>query len=114
MGIKILGSNSSCRCNSCQNNYVGYSNTLDINPKPDNFQVLKVKQYTFAHVLEVKYPNCNNYEGIKILVRWGVFERPKELDPHFCEKTDKLVARFQPTSLGWDLACNVAGRLWEK
>ena len=53
--------------------------------------------------LRVKYPNCTNAEGIKIMVlKTSVIEllKTKVLDPHFND-VNKVIARFEPTDQGW-------------
>jgi hypothetical protein len=84
------------------------------NPDPCSFIYVRHEVRDNFLLLEVIYPNCTNFEGRKILLLrsnsrtlldWPerVWERP--LDPHF--QDDKfpimLLARFQPTTLGWEL-----------
>jgi len=90
-------------------------------PNPEEFRVMRTEGYGGKSVvLEVYYPQCNNYEGRKILVfkthrHIKEFAHGKTLDPHFNEHDPALVARFQPTELGWamanDLACKLGGVL---
>lgn len=72
-------------------------------PDPKNYNV-QVSHYANGFsVLLVHYPNCSNYEGKKILVlkNWRLGQ---ELDPHFLDGDDNLVARFRPTEEGWNNA----------
>ena len=89
------------------------------NPQPDNFKVISVARRGEFRILEVIYPNCTNYEGLKILlVRSNLtrkeFLNLKWLDPHFqeelvtfkindTEKYYKILARFEPSSEGMSL-----------
>lgn len=83
------------------------------NPDPSNFAIINHRQIGAALVLLVRYPDCTNYEGHKILV----FENQDLhsvqeigfLDPHFMEHSRSPVARFEPTNRGWRLAILLAG-----
>jgi hypothetical protein len=61
-------------------------------------------------VAEVEYPDCENYEGKKILVikdmTKGRLLKLKTLDPHFCDKCDgvNIIARIKPSTYGFDVA----------
>ena len=76
------------------------------NPDPSNFEILR-SYYDGWHVLLlVKYPDCENYEGNKILLFTDVSLRTvmamKSMDPHFCEGGHlSPFARFEPTESGW-------------
>jgi len=82
-------------------------------PDPKNYKILKAEQINKFLVLVIKYPNCTNYEGDKILVYEDVTineltERSKKygLDPHFFDDKKYLtpIARFEPTDKGWEYA----------
>lgn len=88
-----------------------------INPDPRNFEILRSKRIRNYAVIFIKYPNCTNFEGKKILVFKGVsikfLKSQKLIDPHFTDRPDELplVARFRPTERGWYDAirfCNFA------
>jgi hypothetical protein len=77
------------------------------NPNPKRFEVLEIKQYTGisqSFVMKVRYLDCTNYEGIKIMVYRGVHFPVTRLDPHFSEDAMSPFARFEPTQKGWDMA----------
>lgn len=79
------------------------------NPDPSNFKVLKHKQIGNALVVEVQYPGCTNYEGIKVMVYLNTtlkeLTASGRLDPHFCPHLEHSpIARFAPTEIGWKLA----------
>ena len=90
------------------------------NPNPALFKLLQVEGFMGAEggvpvtVAQIKYPNCTNYEGNKVLVFRGL--TPKQvrgfikIDPHFTESS-KVFARFAPTDLGWDMAIKFAQTL---
>lgn len=98
MGIKLF---SSCSCTPIR----------IPNPDPKNFTILKIFNTGYSTVLKVKYKECTNYEGIKILVYKGnvinELLSAKELDPHFCEKHLSPIARFLPTEEGLKLALSL-------
>lgn len=92
MGLNILLSNSS----SYQQN--------NINPNPNNFKIKAVIEGNKGYILKVRYINCTNYEGNKILLFKGVPNIDiKYLDPHFTENNN-LIGRFAPTEEGLQLA----------
>lgn len=82
------------------------------NPDPNNYKIIKAHENKGYLVLKINYPDCNNYEGNKILV----FENTtlielinqKIIDPHFFQdKSNKYIspiARFIPTENGWAMA----------
>ena len=91
-----------------------FKKTCDINenasaPNPVVWSLLSRLDYNNATVLKVRYPNCTNFEGIKILVFKGRLpeELPAVLDPHFSEHEGPF-ARFSPTHEGWVVANNLA------
>jgi hypothetical protein len=114
MGMFRLGSS----CKSCKNDNtnLGPLNELKYpNPDPMNFSILNVVENLPWVVARIKYHNCTNYEGEKILVYRGVTKTQilwsNILDPHFCDNGClSPVARFEPTSYGWELAMKMIGR----
>jgi hypothetical protein len=55
----------------------------------------------------IRYPDCTNYEGRKIVLFENVTEEQikklKFIDPHFCNGDHIApIARYVPTSQGWD------------
>src|ERR1051326_3031036 len=71
------------------------------NPNPSNYEVLESQEVGRYLVLKVKYPDCINYEGVKIMVYSGVELEDLEvrgvIDPHFSENKKQLspIARFE-------------------
>lgn len=92
---------------NCENKVIYRNN---INPDPSKFKISKVKEKNGHIAVFVNYPNCNNFEGNKILVfdNTSIDEIMSKnyLDPHFaCEDiNNRLVARFVPTNFGWKKA----------
>lgn len=89
----------------------GYSQTG--NPNKHNFSVVRRLDIGKVVVVEVKYPDCRNHDGKKILVydKKEIFERGvrnKSLDPHFLEIGNSPVARFEPSETGWIFAISFA------
>ena len=73
-------------------------------PDPKFFNVLTLKEFDNCHILVVRYPNCTNYEGHKVLLMAGPCNPEATfLDPHFTNDS-KLLARFRPTPEGLRLA----------
>ncbi len=113
MGIGIRFSN--CSCNDSSPGLL----RVDLpNPNPSNFKIVDIVEANFGSpvcVVWVKYPDCTNYDGRKVLVieaSKAEILAAKTLDPHFCENC-KLApfARFEPTERGWSKALEVAAQL---
>lgn len=81
------------------------------NPNHKNFKILEAGMNENFTILKVQYPDCKNYEGMKILVYKGHILKQimalTELDPHFCENHLSPIARFAPTNEGLMLALNL-------
>lgn len=80
------------------------------NPRPDNYKIIRHKKIDNFLIIEIKYLDCTNYEGKKILVfegyKVGDLRKQKLIDPHFCENKRFIspIARFEPTERGWNFA----------
>ena len=85
---------------------------VSVNPNPKVFKILKIIESENTYV-EVHYPNCMTFEGVKVMVFKGKIadrvRRLVEIDPHF-DNTGKLapIARFEPTACGRLLAMQIA------
>lgn len=88
--------------------------SLPGNPDPLNYEILRSQQVGRHLVVEVKYLDCTNYEGRKIMVYSNLtisnLILQKVVDPHFTvsDKFRSPIARFEPTDRGWKLALAVA------
>lgn len=124
---KKMGMNMICRSSSSFDNNRGYSSILDSggtcapknkiiepklpNPDPANWVFVKGHETQFGSVLMIRYPDCTNYEGKKILVFLDAsiakVRKQRLVDPHFSNNKDYLspFARFEPTDAGWKAAC---------
>lgn len=111
MGIYLFGS----RCSDTSHDSFPHTEYINVerdskNPDPTRFDIKKTERIGKFLIAEVQYPNCQNYEGNKILVFERVSEKvlrgQKSLDPHFCDslKHSSPVARFEPTARGWNYA----------
>ena len=81
------------------------------NPDPSRWVLIEKLQYTNAYVLKVKYKDCTNFEGIKIMVYKGQYRHKEYLDPHFQELTKGPIARFEPSREGYEMAIKLAKSL---
>lgn len=109
MGLHLFGSSSSydstptCNC-TCK------STPKLPNPDPRNYKVKKSLKVGKFLVVMVHYPDCTNYEGLKIMLYKDVSVEElidqKTLDHHFAEnkKFHSPIARFEPTREGWLMA----------
>ena len=96
------------------------NNTNVSNPNPNNWQALQIKEIGKYLVLELKYPDCTNYEGRKILVFENItmidLINQRSIDPHFSSNKvmKSPIARFVPTQAGWNMAVDFCKMLHEK
>jgi hypothetical protein len=115
MGIKMFSSSS----------YDIESKNLP-NPDPSNYEIVRHKECLVEKtsvslmsvlLVEIKYLDCTNYEGNKILVyvdcTLDQLKEQKVIDPHFSEndKYKSPIARFVPTDYGWGLAEDLISRM---
>ena len=102
MGMSMF---SSCRG--------GYSKAAPApNPDPKRWAILQKFEFPHAYVLIVKYHDCTNFEGVKVMVYLGKWkDGNSRLDPHFSPDIDSPVARFKPDAQGIEWAKDFAARL---
>jgi len=100
MGINFMGRN--CGTNPKQ---------PAPNPNPSRWELIEKKQLKNSYILLVKYLDCTNFEGVKLMVFKGQYKKPKTLDPHFRDTFNSPIARFPPTKEGWVLANIIANTL---
>lgn len=88
----------------------GYTPQPAPNPNPRNYKITYVEKIGSYLIVKLKYPDCTNYEGNKILLYKDVtiekLINQGEIDPHFFEdaKVASPVARFVPTKEGLTMA----------
>jgi len=112
MGLNLILSGSS--------RYTGSPEPREFNPVPDakNFIIGGSVEYKGHLLVEIKYPDCINYEGNKILLYMNTtlkeLKKQKYLDPHFSDKLGYLspIARFVPTPYGWKLGERMLKQLY--
>jgi len=89
-------------------------------PQPFNYRIFGHWQFGKYLVVKIRYMNCTNYEGTKILLFEGVtmdkLKKWKHIDPHFSDsmRYKSPIARFVPTPHGIDMAVALAKALSEK
>lgn len=93
----------------------GNSSTIarhPLDPDPNKWHIVAHEQIGAFLVLKIRYPNCTNHEGNKILLYRGVtisdIQEWDYLDPHFLEGCVSPIARFSPTDEGWQDAISFA------
>ena len=89
----------------------------DTNPNPSNFTITKTERVGNYLIVMIKYHDCTNYEGMKILVFDGDvaenLHKVKRIDPHFCDGDHiSPIARFVPTEKGWLMAKTLLATLF--
>lgn len=81
------------------------------NPNPSRWELIRYEVYPNAYVAEIRYLDCTNFDGKKVIVFTGEFKGfPTRLDPHFDESSN-IIARLAPTELGWIIANQIAESL---
>lgn len=85
------------------------------NPDPNNYQLVRAEEHAGYLIVMIKYPDCTNYEGNKILIFRDLtliqLVNQRLIDPHFFpddKKHKSPVARFVPTEEGWNMAVMLA------
>jgi len=79
-------------------------------PNPTRWEVIETRQLGDYLIVQVRYLDCTNYEGVKILVFEGItieiLVAQGVCDPHFSENQNlhSPIARFVPTQEGMDMA----------
>jgi len=114
MGImpgRFSSDSRDCNCNQTKIVEVEKIVRVGSTPDPKNFKVIKRVVVNDYPIYWVKYPGVTNYEGNKILMYPRFFNEDlikEKMDPHFFDKGDSPIARFEPTSLGWKAAITLA------
>lgn len=87
----------------------------DGNPNKYRYTVIRSERVGAGVVAVVHYPDCTNFHGNKILVyedgeafdaiwKRADGEPQGPIDPHFLEEGMSPIARFEPTTRGWEMA----------
>lgn len=102
MGVNVLRRNSASRLTTQSNQ--------PPNPDPLNYRIIRSEQIGRFLLVKIKYLDCINFEGEKILLYEGItidnLLKQRYIDPHFSDSKEHLhpIARFIPTDAGWNLA----------
>jgi hypothetical protein len=114
MGLKLFsdGFDSRRGPDMADPSHEDYRPTTETTPNPNRYR-FAVKYIMYGKrfdLVKVHYPDCNTFDGMKLLVvkKDSVSPKMKELDPHFFED-GFIVARFVPTQKGTDLATELIG-----
>lgn len=75
-------------------------------PDPYKYEIEQIEYVNGNTIIQANYGG-NTFGGSKLMVLEGVHEQRDSLDPHFIED-HPVIARFQPTKWGWELARTVA------
>ncbi len=74
------------------------------------FEITKISERDHYILVEIRYPNCGHLDGWKTILfetdlSMEEVKKLPELDPHFTFDDDdpRVVARFHPSSEGWDM-----------
>lgn len=87
------------------------------NPNPKNYEIVRYEQVNDHLAIEIRYPDCTNYEGRKVMVYRNVdldqLRAQGAIDPHFANNPKFIspFARFEPTDKGWYEAVCLARHL---
>lgn len=78
------------------------------NPSPDRWTLIEKAEFENGYVLKVKYFDCTNFEGVKVMVYRGKYAYTPRIDPHFANNGTAPIARFKPDKDGWKMATGLA------
>lgn len=101
-------------CMSSGSTNDGYVAKSPIEPNPKNFKIVKSIGLGDYCLVKINYPNCTNYEGMKICLYNYPLDKiafTKSLDPHFSKLGIAPFARFEPTDKGWKVGLNLLKKL---
>jgi len=86
-------------------------------PDPTKWDLVDCFEHGGFAILKLRYPDCKNHNGMKILVYEAKFVdlvKQKNLDPHFGDEKENYVypiARFTPDDKGWKYAIRFVEKL---
>jgi hypothetical protein len=102
MGMNVLGR----KC------WTNPTSPLASAPNPGRFVIVDHIKINGTLVVRIKYHDCTNFEGEKVLVfpdmTITALRARTEIDPHFAADGFSPFARFKPTTEGWNAACAMA------
>ena len=105
MGISFFGRKN------CSTNYCSDEEQPAPNPNPDRWSLIQKAEFNNGYVLRVRYLDCTNFEGVKIMVYKGQYIKQEHRDPHFAPGRLSPIARFIPTLEGLRMAVSLANSL---
>jgi len=78
-------------------------------PNPRTYSTIKRKHVGDYEIAEVFYRGCTTFKGRKLLLlKRHLYSNNKDtvkgLDPHLLGNDHIVIARFEPTEQGWELA----------
>lgn len=87
---------------------------LCLNPR--KYEIVQEKIVGGCVIAKIKFDNCINFEGMKILVydsieKFAQLKRENYIDPHFSQVLYSPVARLEPTARGEQMAVIVANAI---
>ncbi len=98
MGLSLFGSSNKSN--------VPNAEYFPPEPNPAKYEILREAVINGKSVLLVRYPGCTTFDGTKLLLlkhKWNINSKVK-LDPHLLGGNHPVIARFEPTDLGWTMA----------
>jgi len=80
---------------------------LKPDPSPKNYRIIRHLQIGDYLLIQIRYLDCENYEGMKIMLFKATLpqlSRQVTIDPHFTNMQNVIspIARFEPTQSGWE------------
>lgn len=107
MGISLFGFSSNT-------DYVSPTGQiLDVapNPSPYKFTIESIEHHNGNTIVLARYDGCTTFNGFKLMLLRGEFSLFTKLDPHILGNDHPVVARFEPTETGYNLAILCANEL---
>ena len=108
MGLNFVCSSDSYLNKAVEENKQSIIRYINNSPDPKRYKILDYKEDNKYLLIKIKYLDCTNYEGEKILLYKTSYMRlisQQLIDPHFSENKNYIspIARFEPTEYGWEL-----------
>ena len=120
MGLPLFGGKSSSSFDTPYPVYPAESRVAEPrlpNSDPARYDVLDHLQIGPYLIVKLRYLDCTNYEGTKVMVyvdcTMPQLLKQRRVDPHFAETKQyrSPVARFEPTKRGWNMAVTLCVEL---
>lgn len=96
MGFNFIRVNDCDNVNDCDK---------QVNPDPYKYTISSVEEYEHYFIALLLYHGCTTFNGYKLLlIDKDKIKDDIAIDPHLLGNGHFVIARFEPTPEGWDMA----------